>query len=386
MIKRDLEKKLLYLAKKFPVLSVTGPRQSGKTTLIRDIFSGHHYLNLEDPDTRAFAQADPRGFLNQHTKLIIDEAQRVPELFSFLQGFADSSKTNGRYILSGSQNFLLQEKISQTLAGRVAIQNLLPFSLKELQANKRLKKEYAYYLFNGFYPRLHASRIKPGDFYPSYIESYVERDVRQISGLQDLRSFRQLLVALAGRTGQVLNYSNLSNQLGLSDKTIKQWIGVLEASFIVFTLSQYHKNFNKRIVKAPKLYFYDTGLVSYLLGIQSEKEIGKHFAKGALFENLVAIEIIKTFWNRGERPRLYYWRDNSGHEIDFILEINQTLKLIEVKASQTIAPDFFKGLEWMQKLSGAKTVDSYLIYGGDENQDRSIAKVRSWKSIPEFEK
>ena len=385
MINRDLKKRLLYLAKKFPVLSVTGPRQSGKTTLIQETFSNHRYINLEDPDTRAFAQSDPRALLSQSPKLIIDEIQRVPELFSFLQGLADSSKTNGRYILSGSQNFLLQEKISQTLAGRVAIQNLLPFSLGELKVAKPLKKDYSYYLFHGFYPRLYANRIKPADFYPSYIESYVERDVRQISGLQDLRSFRQLMVALAGRTGQILNYSNLSNQLGLSDKTIKQWIGVLEASFIVFTLPQFHKNFNKRVIKAPKLYFYDTGLASYLLGIRNEGEIDKHFAKGALFENLVAIELIKTFWNRGERPHLYYWRDNSGNEIDFILEISQTLKLIEVKASQTIASDSFKGLEWMQKISGAKPIDSYLIYGGDETQDRSAAKVRSWKAIPEFE-
>ena len=294
MVTRHLQKQLLLLAKKMPVIAITGPRQSGKTTLLKTAFPSYDYVNLEHPPTRTLALNDPDHFLAQYNKgLIIDEAQRAPELFSYIQVVVDKKKKMGQYILSGSQNFSLIENISQSLAGRVVLVNLLPFSYKEMLEGKLKIKNSEQLIFKGAYPAVYDRKISPAVYYSSYLNTYVERDVRQLVNVQNLSLFESFIKLLAGRVGQLLNLSELGNSLGVDHKTVKKWLSVLETSYIVYFVQPYHSNFNKRLVKTPKLYFYDTGLACNLLGIDDEKQLINHWAKGALFENMVINELLK---------------------------------------------------------------------------------------------
>ncbi len=381
MIKRDMAENLELLAKKFPVVSVMGPRQSGKTTLVKAVFPGKDYVSLEDPDTREFALSDPRGFLASYPAgAIFDEIQRAPDLFSYIQTLVDEKEEPGYFILTGSNNYLLQEKISQTLAGRVAILKLLPLSIGELSGAGYGVQNYEEYLYKGLYPRIYDKDIEPEFWYPGYIQTYIERDVRLIKNITDLGSFQKFFKLCAGRTGQILNLSSLGNDCGITHNTAKAWISILESSFIVFLLPPYHESFNKRTIKSPKLYFYDPGLAASLLGIETEKQISTHYLKGSLFESLIISELFKSRFNSGLKPNLYYWRDSSGNEVDCLLDRAGMLSPIEIKAGKTVAGDFFKGLKFFRKLAGEKAGSSYLIYGGNEIQKRADGKVLGWRN------
>ena len=383
MIKRSLSTKLKSLFLKFPVVAVTGPRQSGKTTLVKHVFSGMNYVSLEDLDTREFALKDPRGFLaNYDGGAIIDEIQRAPALFSYIQTAVDAKKKSGRFVLTGSQNFLLQENISQTLAGRVAILKLLPFDIDELRHAGQKIGGVDEYIFKGLYPPIYDKKISPVDWYPNYIQTYVERDVRLIKNITDLAAFQRFLKMCAGRIAQPLNLSSLGNDCGITHNTAKAWLSVLEASYIIFLLKPFHKNFNKRLTKMPKLYFYDTGLACSLLGLQDKKQLAGHYARGSLFESFVISEIIKEKLNRGEEPGCYYWRDKKGNEVDCVIDTADGPIQVEIKSGMTIADDYFDGLRYWNKVAGTKNTRPFLIYGGNENQRRSFARVLSWKSIP----
>jgi len=383
MLKRALSKKLKYLAVKFPVVSVIGPRQSGKTVLVKSVFPDREYVNLEDLDTREFALNDPRGFLAEYEKgVIIDEAQRAPSLFSYIQAAVDLKPKPGRFILTGSQNILLQENISQTLAGRIAILKLLPFSLDELKNTKYEPGNAQEYIFTGSYPRIYDKGIAPRDWYPNYIQTYVERDVRLIKNISDLNTFQKFIKLCAGRVGQVLNLLSLGNDCGITHNTAKAWISILESSYIIFLLRPYHNNFNKRLIKMPKLYFYDTGLLCSLLGIQSQQQLSTHYSAGSIFESFVLSEISKYRFNRGLEPGCYYWRDRTGNEVDCIIEKDKSLASVEIKFSKTITGDFFNGLRYWSKIAGkAERNQSYLIYSGKEHQQRSLADVVGWNNI-----
>jgi len=382
MIKRAIAKKLKSLSGKFPVVAVVGPRQSGKTTLVKYVFPAYTYVSLEDIDMREFAMRDPRGFLATHSgRVIIDEVQRVPSLFSYIQTAVDNTNTAGQFILTGSHNILLQQNISQTLAGRIAIVKLLPFSLAELK-NAGLKLiNSEEYIFKGFYPRLYDKNIPPSDWYPGYIQTYVERDVRLIKNITNLTTFQKFIRLCAGRTGQILNLSALGNDCGITHNTARDWLSILETGYVIFLLKPFYKNFNKRLIKMPKLYFYDTGLVCSLLGIRNKKQIITHYLKGNLFENLVIAEIIKCRYGEFAQPDCYYWRDKTGNEIDCIIETSKGELQIEIKSGATITKDFFNGLSYWKKLKGQKNNNPYLIFSGNENQKRADAKIISWKNI-----
>lgn len=382
MIKRALSQKLKWLSSKFPVVSVVGPRQSGKTTLVKNVFPKLTYVSLEDLDIREFALQDPRGFLsNYRNGAIIDEVQRVPDLFSYIQTFVDQQNTTGNFILTGSQNFLFQENISQTLAGRTAILTLLPLSLGELKETPYKLKGSQDYILKGFYPRIYDQKIPPADWYPNYIQTYIERDARLIKNISNLNTFQKFIRLCAGRSGQILNLSSLGNDCGITHNTAKAWLSVLESSYIVFLLRPYYKNFNKRLIKMPKLYFYDTGLVCSLLGIQNREQLVTHYLKGSLFETLIISEIIKKSFNKGILPHCYYWRDKTGHEIDCLIEKGIATVSIEIKSGKTINDDFFAGLKYWHKITGAGTGSSFVVYNGEENQKRTAGEVISWKNL-----
>ncbi len=380
MISRLIEKKLIEMATKFPVLAITGPRQSGKTTLCKKIFKQYTYVSLENPDIRAFALSDPKGFIEVYNhRVIIDEVQHVPELFSYIQGVVDESGISGQFILTGSQNFLLLEKIGQSLAGRVYIYHLLPFSYNEI--NDKYKPKLISTIFKGGYPRIYDKKIKPQDFFPSYIQTYLERDVRSILNVRDISTFSAFLKICAGRIGQLFNSSSISNELGVNHKTIKSWISLLEASFVVFRLQPWHTNYNKRIVKSPKIYFYDTGLACHLLGLKKKEEITFHYANGALFENYIITEYIKNTWNQGNLLSSYFWRDSKGKEIDLLIEEGDRLKIVEIKSSKTIKPNFFKGVDYFEKLAKNYSVEKYIVYGGDEPRKQFNTQILPWNNI-----
>ncbi|MGI6395229.1 MAG: ATP-binding protein [bacterium] len=384
MIDRIIEKKIDELREKFPVIMVTGPRQSGKTTLAKKCFPNHRYVNLENLDERAYAQNDPRKFLELkgNTGIVIDEVQRVPELFSYIQGFVDESGKMGEIILTGSQNFLLMESVTQSLAGRVAILNLLPFSLNELEhfANNNGTD---WFLFTGMYPPVYDRGIAPYDFFANYFSTYVERDVRLIKNIGDLNAFRRFVSLCAGRAGQLLNMSSLANETGIDAKTAKAWISVLENSHILFLLQPYFRNFNKRTVKQPKLYFYDTGLLSYLLGIRSPEQLAQFYMRGSLFENFIISETVKHFANKGKKADIYFWRDSSGNEVDLIVDYGTEFSSIEIKSSHTFIDQFANSLKKFSKISGSKG-KSAIVYGGDFDQERSDFSLVSWRKIHNF--
>lgn len=379
MVRRFARKKLLEISKTFKAVAVTGARQTGKTTLVRETFKNKAYVSLENPDIRNYALTDPRGFLGQFEKgAILDEVQRVPELFSYLQEILDSSKEKGQFILSGSNNFLLQHSISQSLAGRVGYLNLLPFSVNELRQAKLLPESDEELMIHGFYPPLYDQQIAPKDWCPNYIHTYVEKDIRQIKNITDLIVFERFVKLLAGRTGQELNNSSLAVEIGVDVKTIQSWIGILESSFIIFLLKPHHKNFNKTIVKRPKLYFYDTALVCYLLGIRNAEQLALHHSKGSIFETMVISELIKNRTNIGEEINLFYWRDKSGREIDIIIDEAGKLLPVEIKSGKTITQDFFKNIEYWNNLSLQK--EAIILFGGTTSQQRSNgSRVVNWR-------
>jgi len=382
MIHRTLGDRIKSAAGQMPIISITGPRQSGKTTLCRALFPSHFYANLEDPETRAFALNDPKQFLRQGQRaMIIDEAQYAPELFSHLQVIADESGKNGEYILSASQNFLLMEKITQSLAGRIAIFHLLPLSLEELKPTSYSPDNPFDFILNGGYPRIYDQQVDLNVFYPSYIQTYVERDVRQLLNISDLQQFQLFTKICAGRIGQLFNQNAIANDTGLTRPTVKRWFSILQTGFIAYTLPPYFRNFNKRLTKMPKLYFYDTGLACYLLGIRSAEELKTHYAKGALFENFVINEVLKSFYNNGEAQQLYFWRDKTGREIDLLIDTGGKLHPIEIKAGQTISAHFFKSLNYFNKISDNNPALSSIVYSGELNQKRTHGQIVSWDNL-----
>jgi predicted AAA+ superfamily ATPase len=384
MIQRIATKKLIDLARKFKSVAVTGARQTGKTTLVKEVFKDKPYVSLENPDTRNFALEDPRGFLSSYPKgAILDEIQRAPDLFSYLQEILDNTPKKGLFILTGSNNFLLQESISQTLAGRIGTLNLLPFSIEELENAEQLPKDDNELMIKGFYPPIYDQDIPPSDWCPNYVRNYIEKDVRQIKSITDLIVFERFIRLLAGRTGQELNNSALAVETGVDMKTVQSWISILESSFIIYLLKPHHKNFNKTIIKRPKLYFYDCALVCYLLRISDTNQLSIHPQRGSIFETMVVTEMIKQRTNAGMDINLYYWRDKSGHEIDVIIENGNTRIPVEIKSGKTISNDFFKNLHFWLALSGEKK--SYLLYGGEEHQKRSDGKeCMNWRQLTEL--
>ena len=343
MIKRNLEVELLTLKNEFPIIAILGPRQSGKTTISKKVFKSFEYISLEDYDLREFATNDPRGFLNKYNKnVIFDEIQRVPFLMSYLQSHVDDHNENGKIIITGSHNFLLLEQITQSLAGRVGITKLLPFSFNEL---KKTEIDLYSLLFTGCFPRIYDQNIRPDVFYKNYISTYIDKDIRQIKQITKVDDFLKFLKILAGRTGQELNTNSISDECGVSHNTIKEWVSVLEASFLIYKLKPFHKNYNKRIVKNPKIYFTDTGLVCNLLGIRKKEELDLHYLKGNIFETFIITEFIKSNYNFGEKYELYFWRDNHKKEIDLIVDYGINQFAIEIKSSQTFNEKHFDTLK-----------------------------------------
>ncbi len=379
MISRIAQTKILDLASKFKSVVIIGPRQTGKTTIVKILFPQKPYVSLENPSTRTFATEDPQGFLNGYPNgAILDEIQRVPELFSYLQQILDNSPQKGMFILTGSNNLLLQQAITQSLSGRVGYFTLLPFSLTELNQPGMLPNADIDLMLKGFYPPIYDQQIPPQDWCPNYIRTYIERDVRQIKNITDLIVFERFMKILAGRSGQELNLSNLSTEVGVEAKTIQSWIGILEASFIVYLLKPHFNNFNKVLVKRPKIYFYDTALVCSLLGIQNVNQLSSHPLKGAIFEGMVITEFVKQNTNGGLPINQFYWRDKTGHEVDLIIDEAGELTPIEIKSGQTVNSDYFKNLSYWLKLSQMNA--GKVLYAGDEQQVRSNGiKVMNWR-------
>lgn len=382
MLKRLAATTLTTMAKYYPVLAITGPRQAGKTTLARYLFADKPYITLEDLDQRHFAETDPRGFLAQFSQgAILDEIQRCPQLFSYIQSIVDNKKNSGLFILTGSQQFGLLSNITQSLAGRVGLIQLLPFSLLELKNTKQHPKSVNELLFQGLYPPLYDRSVPPSNWYANYVMTYIERDARQLINVRDLHTFQLFVRMCAARTGQLLNLSSLANDCGITHNTAKAWISVLEASYILFLLHPHHSNFNKRLVKTPKLYFYDTGLACWLLGIQQAEQLAIHPMRGALFETWVTAELIKARFNKGQPSNLYFWRDSQGHEVDLLIESGEKLKPVEIKAGHTINSDYFNGLKYWQELAGKTSEAAWLIYAGDIQQERTQCHVIGWQQI-----
>lgn len=367
IIKRDITQEVIDLAKQYPVITITGPRQSGKTTLAKQVFPELPYYSLENIATRERALSDPIGFLDKITEgVILDEIQRAPELLSYIQGIVDNYGEPGMFILTGSNQFSLLEKITQSLAGRTAMLKLLPFSIREVTA---ISGEISTndLIIKGFYPGVHSRNLDPNKAYRNYYETYIERDLRQIINIKDLDIFKRFVKLCAGRTGQIWNASNLSNDTGVSVHTIQSWMSVLQASYIVFLLPPWFGNINKRLIKSPKLYFHDVGLASYLLDIETESQLDRDPLRGTLFENLIISELLKRRFNRGLDSNLYYYRDRHGFEIDTIAGIRDSLELYEIKSSQTFTVDFLRNIKYIKKLLGDRIRSSSLIYDGKES-------------------
>jgi predicted AAA+ superfamily ATPase len=385
MFERQLSPTLNRLAAAFPVVAVTGPRQSGKTTLTRAVFADKPYISLEDPTERAFAQEDPHGFLARFTAgAIFDEAQRWPDLFSYLQGLVDTDRRPGRFILTGSQQFGLLSGVTQSLAGRVGLTRLLPLALAELPQDEIARLNPDALMLRGLYPAMHAQPISPADWYASYVATYVERDVRQMLNVQDLSSFQRFLRLCAGRCGQLLNLSTLAGEAGISHSTARAWMSVLEASDIVYLLPPYHRNFGKRLVKTPKLYFVDVGLACWLLGIKSADVLALHPLRGALFETLVVGEFLKARFNDGQAADLYFWRDNNGLEADLVFETGNRLQTVEIKSGQTVTSDYIRAGQKSARFAGDEALMPWLIHGGDQHYERSGVKVMGWRDLADL--
>lgn len=386
MFDRFLAQTLQRLAQGFPIVAVTGPRQSGKTTLVRQVFSGKPYVSLEDPAERSFAEEDPRGFLARFSGgAIFDEAQRWPDLFSFLPGMVDADRSPGRFILTGSQQFGLLSGVTQSLAGRVGMTRLLPLMLGELPAGYVDQLGLDGVMLRGLYPVLHAQMVASDDWFASYVATYVERDVRQVLNVQDLSTFQRFLRLCAARTGQLLNLSALAGEAGISHSTARAWLSVLEASDIVYLLPPYHRNFGKRLVKSPKLYLVDVGLTCWLLGIRSADVLGLHPLRGPLFETWVVSEFLKARLNAGQPPDLYFWRDNNGVEADLVFEVKGRLQPVEIKSGRTVTADYVRAGQKAGRFAGDEALQPWLVYGGEDSYDRSGVHVVGWRDINQLQ-
>ncbi|MDY6987090.1 MAG: ATP-binding protein [Thermodesulfobacteriota bacterium] len=381
-INRTIEAVLRTYAAKYPVLTITGPRQSGKTTLCKKVFAHKPYANLESPDIRQFAIDDPRGFLAQYPDgAILDEIQRAPNLVSYLQPMVDEDQREGLFILTGSQQFEVSNAINQSLAGRTALLKLLPFSIEEIQSTFSLP-DIDSLLYHGFYPRIWDKQLNPTQVLGDYFETYIERDLRQLITIKDLNLFQRFIKLCAGRTGQLLNVNSLADDTGISHTTAGNWLSLLEASYIIFLLQPYHRNISKRLVKSPKLYFYDVGLASFLINIENEKQIARDPLRGNLLENMVIAEALKYRLNQGKRSNLYFYRDSKGNEVDLLLLNGSDIFPIEVKAGMTITRDYFKGLNHFVKIfSEHVPKGTGLIYGGDESQKRTSVSIVPFKHL-----
>jgi len=378
MVQRKIGNKFKHLAKKYPVVTLTGPRQTGKTTLCRTCFPKKPYVSLEDPGTREYAQSDPRGFLAEYQDgAILDEIQRAPELPSYLQGIVDENKVAGQFILTGSQNFEVLNVINQSLAGRTALLKLLPFAYSEIVSLLR-NKSVDHILLTGFYPRIYDEKLDPTEALSFYFETYVERDIRSLIHIKNLSLFQKFVRLCAGRVGQLLNLASLGNEVGISHTTAREWLTLLEASYIIYLLKPHHKNYNKRISKSPKLYFYDVGLAAYLLDIQNTDQMKRDPLRGSLFENFIIIELLKQHWNEGRRANLSFFCDSNKNEVDLIFPGAKGLAAIEIKSAETITPRFFKGLHYIEAISQDPIAYKALIYGGKVNQKRTSASVYSY--------
>jgi predicted AAA+ superfamily ATPase len=380
MIAREVAAKVREYATQYPVVTITGPRQSGKTTLCRMLFPNRPYVSLEAPEERAFALQDPRGFLERfQAGAVIDEVQRAPELLSYIQVYSDKRQKTGLYILTGSQNLLLLDKIAQSLAGRTALVTLLPFSMREAYG-KRPPATLEELLYTGFYPRIFDRKLNPSEASSFYVSTYVERDLRQVLNVRDLAQFEVFLKLCAGRTGQLLNLSSLGNDAGISHNTARQWLSILEASYVVKLLQPYYRNLGKRLVKAPKLYFLDTGVAAFLLSIAEKAQLESHPLKGALFESFVVSELLKRRFNRGQNDNLYFFRDSKGLEVDVVLDFGQAIEQVEIKSGKTLNQEFFTPLRKLAGLHGGVR-ESYLIYGGGESFRRESVRVVGWRAV-----
>lgn len=382
LFKRDLSEQLKTFSK-FPVVGVFGPRQSGKTTLVQNVFKKHVYLNFEDPSIRSYAAENPREFLKEYENkhgIILDEFQYVPDILSYIQIESDTKDRPGYFILTGSQNFLMNQAITQSLAGRIAILNLLPLSINELQKNSLLPDTINELVFSGCYPRLYAKNILPTELYPSYINSYVERDIRQLVNVENLATFQKFMQLCAGRVGQLLNISDLATSCGITQKTVQSWLSILQASYIVFLLQPYHVNFNKRLTKSPKLFFYDTGLACSLLNIRSSQELALSSFKGHLFESCIIADIFKQYYGLGAKAPVYFWRDLNGRiEIDCLINLGIKLVPIEIKSGEAISSNYFDSLSNWNEIAETDPADGYVIYGGNYVQHRDKGNVIGWQ-------
>jgi uncharacterized protein len=382
-IDRGIVHHIRELERYFPVLSVTGPRQAGKTTLLKLLYPDYQYVSLEDPDIRQRAQEDPRGFLRKYDRQVVfDEAQRVPGLFSYIQTLVDEDRQPGRFILSGSQNFLLRQEINQSLAGRAGVIRLFPLDFAELRKVDQLPASYEAAIFQGFYPAHYDTGIPPRLFYPSYVATYLERDVSGLVNAANLSLFQRFLQVCATFAGQLLNYAAIAKVVGVSVPTIQRWVSVLEQSYLVFRLPPYHRNLGKRIIKSPKLYFYDTGLLCYLLGMQQEQDVQNYYQLGALFENLIIAEVTKRAAHSGQPGRFFFYRDSNQVEVDLLEEKGNQITLTEIKAARTVFSKHLKGLNRVQQLIKDQPVDRQLIYGAEESGfSFQEVTVKSWKDL-----
>lgn len=388
-IARDVALHVRSLCQAFPVVTITGPRQSGKTTLCRELFPDKPYVSLESLDRRTYASDDPRAFLREYRDgAVIDEVQRVPDLLSYLQGEVDARPEVGRFVLTGSANLALLETVSQSLAGRTGLVTLLPCTLRELERFGGDRLSPWERVWRGGFPAIPDRGIDPVDWFQTYVSTYVERDVRRITNVTDLSAFQTFLGLVAGRTGQLLNLSQLGGETGVTHNTARAWLSVLEAGYVAFRLRPFHATIRKRLVRSPKTYFYDTGLACFLLGIRSADQLSKHPLRGAVFENWVIIEVLKTTFNGGRRPTLSFFRDHQGHEVDLLVERGDSLAAVEIKSGETIATDFFSDLVWLAQQdfgSNRPPIEPMLVYGGDERQERTRANVIPWFGVGEVE-
>ncbi len=381
MIPRKIETVIREYEKGYPVIAITGPRQSGKTTLAKNLFPDKPYRSFETPSTLEWANDDPVDFLNHHIHgAVFDEIQRCPKLFSYLQEIVDQEPRYGRFIVTGSQQFGLMSSITQSLAGRVALVELLPFAYDELF---RGKQDLDALLLKGFYPPIYDRHLAPFNWFANYVTTYVERDVRNLINVKDISTFQKFLKLCAGRCGQLLNLSQLAADAGMTHNTAKSWISILEASYIVFQLQPYYKNFSKRLIKTPKLYFWDVGLASYLLGLQSPEHLRPHPLRGSLFENLIVSELLKMRYNQGLKSNLYFWRDRSGNEVDLLAETAPGLLALEIKSGKTVNADFFKGIKYLKKII-PENMASTIIYGGEQNMRQQDIRIIGWQHLSEI--
>lgn len=380
-VQRKMASELLEMARCYPIVTVIGPRQAGKTTLVKQCFPKKDYVSLEDPDHRELAQSDPRGFLNKFLQgAILDEIQRAPQLLSYLQGIVDASNNNGQFILTGSHQLALHEAISQSLAGRTAILKLLPLSLEELK-DAGIDMPLYESMYVGSYPRLYSNNINPTKYYRDYLQTYVEKDVRLMINIKDISLFQSFIKLCAGRIGQVFNSQSISNELGVSHHTVNNWLSMLEASFLIFRLPPYFENFGKRIIKSPKLYFTDVGLALYLLDITKEDQIFRDPLKGSLVENFIILEVRKHLYNKGSDASLYYYRDSNQNEIDLVFRSANTLVPVEIKSSQTYSSHFLKSLKYFQSLIGARFETGFVIYTGEAQQKIHEFHLLNYKNL-----